>query len=62
MARKKRPQKLSKLIPTTWLDPLLTGPGAVIGSGKFYTCADIENLLRALKKRIEAAERSNGDN
>ena len=48
---------LSDLIPTSWLDPLLTGPNAVISSHDgFYDGPAIERLLAALKKRIEEAE------
>lgn len=41
-------------VPTTWLDSLLTGPDAVIGKQPF-TGTDIERLLSAVKKRVEAA-------
>ena len=37
-------------IPTNWLDPLLTGPDAVIGKPP-YNCKDIERLLNALQLR-----------
>lgn len=37
-------------IPTNWLDPLLTGPDAVIGNPP-YNCRDIERLLRAIHLR-----------
>ena len=49
-------RRMSELVPTNWLDPLLTGPEAVI-RGHHFDCQDIERLLRALKKRIEEAER-----
>jgi hypothetical protein len=45
------------LIPTTWLDPLLTGPGAVL-DGYTYTPKDIERLLLALKERMERAQKA----
>jgi hypothetical protein len=38
-------------IPTSWLDPLLTGPCAVIGMPP-YDCRDIERLLNAIRKRM----------
>ena len=38
-------------IPTSWLDPLLTGPEAVIGDPP-YDCRDIERLLNAIRKRM----------
>jgi len=46
----------SELIPTTWLDPLLTGKDKVIGEHP-YNGKDIERLLSALKKRIEEYEK-----
>lgn len=52
-------QKLSDLVPTSWLDPLLSGPAAVFkpltprGS---YHGDDIERLLQAVKARIQNAE------
>jgi hypothetical protein len=42
---------IEKEWPTNWLDPLLTGPTAVIGKPP-YGCPDIERLLNALKARI----------
>lgn len=49
--------RLHQLVPTNWLDPLLTGPIAVlpVGSGPF-TVKDIENVLIAVRKRIEVEE------
>jgi hypothetical protein len=44
--------RIKDAIPTNWLDPLLTGPNAVIGEPP-YTGLDIERLLQAIKKRIE---------
>jgi hypothetical protein len=46
---------LADLVPTNWLDPLLTGKDRAIGQPP-YNCRDIENLLRAIKKRIARAE------
>ena len=43
-------------IPTTWLDPLLTGPKAVIGMPP-YGCPDIERLLNAIRERARLASR-----
>ena len=41
MAKKRKP--LSDLVPTNWLDPLLTGPDAVLkGTGGTWGCPDIE--------------------
>ena len=39
-------------VPTSWLDPLLSGPTAVIGQPP-YDCRDIERLLRAITARLE---------
>ena len=38
-------------IPHTWLDPLLSGPNAVI-NGYEFTCRDIERLLNAIRERV----------
>lgn len=40
-------------VPLTWLDPMLTGPDAVIGDPP-YTCKDIEAVCKAIRRRIEA--------
>lgn len=45
-----RVEKVVESIPTNWLDPLLTGPKAVIGPPP-YNCRDIENLLQAVRAR-----------
>lgn len=47
-------RSLPELIPTNWLDSLLTGPDAVIGQPP-YSGSDVEALLRGVKKRIEGA-------
>jgi hypothetical protein len=39
-------------IPSSWLDPLLTGSGAVIHK---FSCPEIEALLNGVKARISAA-------
>lgn len=44
------------LVPTTWLDPLLTGKDRALPGNGPWGCPDIERLLTALKARIEAAE------
>lgn len=38
-------------VPTSWADPMLTGPHAVIGQPP-YNCADVEHLLIALRARM----------
>ena len=52
--REKAFREAAKLVPHTWLDDLLSGPGRVIGDAPF-TGKDIENLLRSVKDRIESA-------
>lgn len=53
-----RKQKMADLVPTNWLDPLLTGPGKVIKDGYTFDCKDIERLLLAIQARIAAVERT----
>ena len=53
-AKKAKP-RLSDLVPTNWLDPLLTGPQAVVANPP-YSCLDIARLLRAVKRRLRDAE------
>lgn len=55
MAKRKPKTPLADLIPTNWLDPLLTGPDAVIKGGA-YKPSDIERLLLAIKERVRKAE------
>ena len=38
-------------IPTNWIDPLLTGPEAVIGKPP-YGCPEIEALLTGVSNRM----------
>ncbi len=40
-------------VPNNWLDPLLTGPKAVIGQPP-YNCKDIERLLNAVRARVSS--------
>jgi hypothetical protein len=51
----KRPRKLSSLVPTSWLDELLSGEGV---PRLPWGCPEIERLLSGVRKRIEAAEMS----
>lgn len=53
--RRKAKRWMTHEIPRTWLDPLLTGPKAVIGDPP-YNCKDIERLLAALRARVARAE------
>src|ERR1017187_8884708 len=43
--------EIAGVVPTSWLDSLLSGPGAVIGKPPF-DCKDIEFLLDGIRKRI----------
>jgi hypothetical protein len=51
LAENERLRAFAEKVPTSWLDPLLTGPTAVIGEPP-YNCQDIEKLLRAVAARI----------
>jgi hypothetical protein len=51
--------ELEACVPSSWLDPLLTGPNKVIGSHPF-DCPDIERLLKAIRARIAALSPSDG--
>lgn len=42
---------LREAVPNSWLDPLLTGPKAVLGKPP-YDCRDIERLLNAVRERV----------
>jgi hypothetical protein len=48
-------------VPTTWLDPLLTGPTAALVTGGKWGCADIERLLHQVAKRIRTRATSGGE-
>lgn len=50
-ARSKRDKAILGAIPTTWLDPLLTGSDAVAKPP--YTCTDIERLLDSIRNRVQ---------
>ena len=41
-------------VPTTWLDPLFTGPEGLRYSGNGWLCRDIEKLLNRIRQRILA--------
>lgn len=47
--RAKAFEEAANLIPTTWLDPLLSGPGAIQGLGE---CRAVEEFCRLLRSRI----------
>lgn len=44
------------LVPTSWLDPLLTGDDAVLKGSGPWGCPDIERLLNAIRERIATAQ------
>jgi hypothetical protein len=50
-------EEAARIIPTNWLDSLLSGSDAVIKQPP-YNCTDIENLLRAIKVRITTPSKS----
>jgi len=45
--------RVKNVVPHNWLDPLLTGPDRVID--EHITPVDIERLLNAINKRLQAA-------
>jgi len=49
-------ERLCVLVPDSWLDPLLTGPDAVLKGPGPWGCAEIEALLKAVRTRIRKAE------
>jgi hypothetical protein len=44
-------ERIQNAIPENWLDPLLTGPDAVLRDPP-WNCPDIERLLNAIRKRL----------
>lgn len=52
--------QIADLIPNSWLDPLLSGPDAVLNGAGPYTGTDIENLLRAIRKRCSVNDNEAG--
>lgn len=50
--------RCAKEVPTTWLDPALTGKTKVVGEPP-YGCPDVEKLLNEIKRRIEAVKAKN---
>lgn len=53
MTDKEITERLADAIPSSWLDPLLTGKNKVIGEPP-YDCPDIEHLLNGIRERIKA--------
>jgi hypothetical protein len=50
----KRLEEMVAAVPTSWLDPLLSGPHSVIPDMAKVDCATVEVLLRAVKERLVA--------
>ena len=50
--------RLSDLVPTTWLDPLLSGPDSPLNNkqGGTWGCQEIQALLNGIRARIRAKE------
>lgn len=44
-------EECAKAVPTTWLDPILSGPDSVRGT---FDCPSTERLLGAVAERIRA--------
>jgi hypothetical protein len=44
-------EECAKCVPTTWLDPLLTGPNKV---AEFEDCPAVERLLQEVARRIRS--------
>lgn len=44
-------ERCARLVPTTWLDPLLSGPNAIKTP---MGCREVEALLRGIQDRIRA--------
>lgn len=47
--------RCADMVPTNWLDPLLTGSSKVLPSTQPYRGPDIERLLVAIRDRIATA-------
>jgi hypothetical protein len=52
-ARRETVEACAQAIPTTWLDPLLSGPGSPLPEGA-WSGSDIERLLGAVAVRIRS--------
>ena len=46
--------KAEKVVPANWLDPLLTGPNAILQGHGPWGCPDIERLLQKIVAAIAA--------
>ena len=52
--RRRTLEEAAEAVPTSWLDPLLTGEDGIGKNGAFFSCLDVEKVLRGVKKRIRA--------
>lgn len=48
-------EECAKAIPTSWLDPILSGPASVKGT---FDCPSTERLLAAVAERIRGLKSS----
>lgn len=53
-------ERLTREVPTNWLDPLLTGKAAALHGSGPWGCPDIERLLRGIRNRLRASSPSGG--
>jgi hypothetical protein len=49
-----RARRALDTIPDTWLDPLLSGPEAILPEGAYYSSQAVQRLLQAVKERAAA--------
>ena len=54
-------EEAEKVVPANWLDPLLTGPNAILQGHGPWGCPDIERLLQALRAAIRALKETGHD-
>jgi hypothetical protein len=52
LVRQQIAKELIDCLPTTWLDPMLTGKDAVLGKNP-WGCPDIEKLINAIRKKMK---------
>ena len=51
---KEEEESILEAFPSNWLDPMLTGPHAVLGKPP-WGCPDVERLVAAIKDRVIVA-------
>lgn len=52
LVRQQIAKDLIDCLPTTWLDPMLSGKDAVMGKNP-WGCPDIEKLINAIRKKMK---------